>query len=113
MDIIGPIKPPSALGHTYILAATDYFSKWAEAICLKHVPGMSVAIFVQHHIIYRSGVPDQITSDTGLQYRSQYIDRLATQFCFDWKYSTMYNPRANGLAEAFNKTLYAVLQKSM
>lgn len=30
--IIGPINPPSSAGHRFILAATDYFSKWAEAI---------------------------------------------------------------------------------
>ena len=27
MDIVGPITPPSAKGHRYILAITEYFSK--------------------------------------------------------------------------------------
>ncbi|KAG9453545.1 hypothetical protein H6P81_006449 [Aristolochia fimbriata] len=31
MDIIGPINPKSSANHQYILTATDYFSKWAEA----------------------------------------------------------------------------------
>ncbi|KAJ1700984.1 hypothetical protein LUZ63_000763 [Rhynchospora breviuscula] len=30
-DIIGPIDPPASNGHRFILATTDYFSKWAEA----------------------------------------------------------------------------------
>lgn len=29
MDIVGPITPNSANRHYYILAMTDYFSKWA------------------------------------------------------------------------------------
>lgn len=30
LDVVGPMMKSSA-GHLYILAATDYFSKWAEA----------------------------------------------------------------------------------
>ncbi|XP_019150530.1 PREDICTED: uncharacterized protein LOC109147323 [Ipomoea nil] len=35
LDVVGPITPKSSAGHAYILAATDYFSKWAEAVALK------------------------------------------------------------------------------
>ena len=35
MDVVDPISPPSSKGHRFILAITDYFSKWAEAIPLK------------------------------------------------------------------------------
>ncbi|XP_019190539.1 PREDICTED: uncharacterized protein LOC109184998 [Ipomoea nil] len=35
LDVVGPITPMSSAGHAYILAATDYFSKWAEAVSLK------------------------------------------------------------------------------
>jgi hypothetical protein len=37
MDVIGPIHPPSSKGHRFILAATDYFSKWSEVVALKVV----------------------------------------------------------------------------
>lgn len=37
IDVIGSIEPPSSQGHHYILAATDYFSKWAEAVPLWEV----------------------------------------------------------------------------
>ena len=30
LDVIGPLKPASSRGHMFILAATDYFSKWTE-----------------------------------------------------------------------------------
>ncbi|XP_059664025.1 uncharacterized protein LOC132309757 [Cornus florida] len=35
LDFIGKLTPSSADGHTYIMVATDYFTKWAEAIPLK------------------------------------------------------------------------------
>ncbi|XP_020254134.1 uncharacterized protein LOC109831208 [Asparagus officinalis] len=37
MDIVGPVTPPSSKGHRFILAITDYFSKWAETIPLREV----------------------------------------------------------------------------
>ncbi|KAI5317506.1 hypothetical protein L3X38_037213 [Prunus dulcis] len=33
LDVVGPIAPKSSDGHSYILAATDYFSKWRK-LCL-------------------------------------------------------------------------------
>jgi len=35
IDIIGQIYPPSSKGHKFILVATNYFTKWVEAIPLK------------------------------------------------------------------------------
>ncbi len=37
MDMIGQINPPLSKGHKFILVATDYFTKWVEAIPLKKV----------------------------------------------------------------------------
>ena len=50
MDVVGPL-PKSSGGHLYILAATDYFSKWAEAVALKEVKKENVANFTQVNII--------------------------------------------------------------
>jgi hypothetical protein len=32
MDMIVKINPPSSKGHQFILAITDYFTKWVEAV---------------------------------------------------------------------------------
>jgi len=57
MDGVGPISPPSSKGHRFILAITDYFSQWAEAILLREVKASGVIKFIKHHVIYYFGVP--------------------------------------------------------
>ncbi|CAL9004724.1 unnamed protein product [Prunus brigantina] len=87
LDVVGPIAPKSSDGHSYILAATDYFSKWAEAVPLKEVKKENVVNFIKVNIIHRY------------------------DFGFKQHNSSMYNAPANGLAEAFNKTLCNLLKK--
>ncbi|KAK4386124.1 Transposon Tf2-12 polyprotein [Sesamum angolense] len=64
LDVVGPLTK-SSRGHLYILAATDYFSKWAEAVPLKEVKKENVADFIRTHIIYHYGVPRYIITDNG------------------------------------------------
>ncbi|KAL0455852.1 UNVERIFIED_CONTAM: Retrovirus-related Pol polyprotein from transposon opus [Sesamum latifolium] len=56
LDVVGPTTKSSG-GHLYILATTDYFSKWAEAVPLKEVKKENVTDFIRTNIIYRYGVP--------------------------------------------------------
>ena len=35
MDLIRKIHPTSSKGHTFILVAIDYFTKWVEVVPLK------------------------------------------------------------------------------
>jgi hypothetical protein len=57
MDIIGKINPPSSKGHQFILAITDYFTKWVEAVPMKSVASKDVINFVKEHAIHRFGIP--------------------------------------------------------
>ncbi|KAL0349639.1 UNVERIFIED_CONTAM: Transposon Tf2-12 polyprotein [Sesamum radiatum] len=110
MDVVGPLIKSSG-GHLYILAATDYFSKWADAVPLKEVKKENVANFIRTHIIYRYGVPRYIITDNGKPFRNSLIDKLCQHFDFKQRNSSMYYAAANGLAEAFNKTLCNLLKK--
>lgn len=65
MDIVGPITPTSAKGHQYIRTATDYFSKWAEAVALREIKSSDIVWFVNVHLIYRFRVPNRIITDNG------------------------------------------------
>lgn len=70
IDVIGAIDPPSSKGQQFILAATDYFSRWAEAVPLKEVKSDNVINFLERNIIYRFGILQRITSDNGLAFKS-------------------------------------------
>ena len=113
MDVIGPISPPSSQGHQYILAATDYFSKWAEAVALRSVKAKHVESFIRHAILYRHGIPEKITTDNGTPFKNATIDKLCAKFKIKHCYSSPYYPPANGLAEAFNKTIVKILKKTV
>ncbi|KAK4409602.1 hypothetical protein Sango_0033200 [Sesamum angolense] len=110
LDVVGPLTKSSG-GHLYILAATDYFSKWAEAVPLKEVKKENVADFIRTHVIYRYGVPRYIITDNGKPFCNSLIDKLCQKFDLKQRNSSMYYAAANGLAEAFNKTLCNLLKK--
>ncbi|XP_075473874.1 uncharacterized protein LOC142504919 [Primulina tabacum] len=84
LDVVGPMTKSSA-GHLYILAATDYFSKWAEAVPLKEIMESPFAIVELTNFV-----------------RGLVLNK---------RKSSMYYAAANGLAEAFNKTLCNLLKK--
>ncbi|XP_020245255.1 uncharacterized protein LOC109823389 [Asparagus officinalis] len=111
MDIVGLVTPPSSKGHRFILAITDYFSKWAEAILLSEVKTSNVIKFLKHHIVYRYDVPRHIIHDNGPQFVSQAFTRFCDKFRIKNLASTAYNPVANGKVEAFNKTIVRILTK--
>ena len=79
MDMIGKINPPSSKGHMWILAVTDYFTKWVEAVPMKSVNSQDVINFVKEHVIHRFGIPQTITTDGG----SVFISKEFRKFCED------------------------------
>ncbi|XP_028065579.1 uncharacterized protein K02A2.6-like [Camellia sinensis] len=97
--------------HLYISAATDYFSKWAEVVPLKEVKKETAVDFIKSHIIYRYGVPRYIITDNGKSFYNSPMDKLCERFGFKQHNSSIYNAPANGLAEAFHKTLGNLLKK--
>ncbi|XP_058220656.1 uncharacterized protein LOC131330914 [Rhododendron vialii] len=110
LDEVGPLTK-SSVGHLYILAATDYFSKWAEAILVKEVKKETIVDFIMSNIIFQYGVPCHIITDNGTPFVNKLMDKLCDKFDFVQRTSSMYNAPANGLAEAFNKTLSNLLKK--
>jgi hypothetical protein len=48
--------------------ATNYFSKWVEAIPIKTVTSDNMIDFVKEHIVYRFGILQTITTNQGSQF---------------------------------------------
>ncbi|PKI75902.1 hypothetical protein CRG98_003701 [Punica granatum] len=81
MDVIGPINPKASNGHTFILVAIDYFTKWVEAITLASVTAKAVARFLRRDVIARYGVPATIIMDNAKNLNNKcYQQRMARAF---------------------------------
>ena len=103
--MVGSLTPKSFDGHSYILAAIDYFSKWAKAAVFHEVKKETVIHFIRY------GVPCYVISDNGKEFYNKSMDKLHNDFGFKQHNSSMYNVPTNGLAEAFNETLCNFLKK--
>ncbi|XP_070019015.1 uncharacterized protein [Nicotiana sylvestris] len=71
----------------------------------------NVASFIRVNIIYRFGIPRCIIMDNGKPFDNRLMNKIFDLFGFKQRNSSMYNVAANGLAEAFNKTLCNFLKK--
>ncbi|KAD5803282.1 hypothetical protein E3N88_14642 [Mikania micrantha] len=112
MDIVGKqLKAPG--GKVFMLAMTDYFSKWIEAEAFVQVREKEVISFIKRNILTRFGIPAEITCDNG----SQFICKRTTNFCESWGIkmitSTPVHPQANGQAESSNKIIINNLKKKL
>jgi hypothetical protein len=96
IDLIGQIYPPSSKGHKFILVATDYFTKWVEAIPLKKVTSASMIDFVKGHIVYRFGIPQTIITDQDTMFTSGEFDEFAIGMGIKVLNSSRYYAQANG-----------------
>jgi hypothetical protein len=113
IDLISQINPPSSKGHKFLLLATDYFTKWDEAIPLKKVTSENMVEFVKKHIIYRFGIPQKITTDQGTQFISSEFREFAESMGIKLLNSSPYYAQSNGQAEASNKIMIKIIQKKI
>jgi len=113
MDTIGQINPPTSKGHKWILAATDYFTKWVEVVPMKNVTARDVVNFVKEHIVYRFGIPQTITTDQGEVFTAEEFKKFAKEMGISLIQSSPYYAQANGLAEASNKSLIKLIKRKI
>ena len=82
MDIVGKL-PEAPGGKVFMLAVTDYFSKWIEADAFKHVTETEVISFLTKNVITRYGIPSEIVCDNG----TQFVGSRTRNFCKQWNIS--------------------------
>ena len=114
IDFVGPIKPPSRYGQKhYILVATEYVTKWAEALATKTDDAKTVAKFIYENIITRFGCPKELVSDRGTHFLNDIIEQLINKFLIKHRKTTPYHPRANGQTEKTNGILCKIITKTV
>ena len=88
-----------------MLVATDYFTKWTEAVPLKNMTHKEVIEFITDHIIHRFDIPQTLTTDQGTSFISKEVHAFAESYKIKLLNSSPYYAQANGQAESSNKTL--------
>ena len=109
-DIVGPLSPPTSEGHRFILTLIDYATGFPEAIPLKEIDSISVAEALLV-IFSRVGIPREILSDRGAQFKSALMKELHKLLGVKPSFTTPYHPSCNGRVERFHSTLKASLGK--
>ncbi|MCO5571810.1 hypothetical protein L7F22_025558 [Adiantum nelumboides] len=104
IDAIGPL-PRTSTGKQYILTATDYMTRWAEAASVARITAADVSKFVLDYVCSRFGTPLEILSDRGPGFRTDLLDALLENLSIKHVHSTPYYPQCNGLVEKTNGVL--------
>ncbi|XP_050706587.1 uncharacterized protein LOC126991970 [Eriocheir sinensis] len=112
VDVVGPLSPPSAEGHWYILILIDFATGFPEAIPLKDVDSVSVAEALLSSFS-RVGIPREILSDRGTQFTSQLIAELHKLLGVRPQFTTPFHPSGNGRVERLHGPLKAALRKDL
>ncbi|GBM25387.1 Pro-Pol polyprotein [Araneus ventricosus] len=108
IDIIGPIDPPSAKGHIYVLCLVDQHTRWAEALPLTSLTAKATCEALLT-IFMRTGVPNVIASDNGTNFNASLTQEFEKRMGSSPRFSTPLHPESNGLVERFNQTLKKML----
>jgi len=63
LDFIGEIHPTSSAQHRWILIATDYFTKWIEAISTRQAMDTVIIQYLESNILSHFRFPHKIIID--------------------------------------------------
>jgi hypothetical protein len=109
LDFIGEVCPSSSKGHRFVLMATDYFTKWIEAMPLRSMTHKEVINFVLQHIVHRFWVPQTLTTDQGLAFMSHQFKEFADSLKIKVLNSSPYYSEV----EASNKSIMKLIKKKI
>ena len=74
IDFVGPISPAAINSQArYIIVATDYFTKWAEAKATRKADARSTAKFLYEQVISHNRCPLELISDRGIHFLNEII----------------------------------------
>jgi transposase InsO family protein len=110
LDFIGEIHPASSGQHRWILTATNFFTKWIEAIPTKSASHKVIIGFLED-LITRFGCPRRIVTDNATSLKAEPLVKFCEQFGIKMIHSTPYYPQGNGLAESSNKSLIRIIKR--
>ena len=90
LDFVGPFSPPSNQ-KVHILVATDYVTKWVEAMDFSRATEESVIKFL-FELFVRYGLPWEVITDGGAQFTGNKITATLRNHHVTHKVTSPYHP---------------------
>jgi hypothetical protein len=90
LDLIGEIHPPSSPQHRSILIATNYFTKWIEAVPTRQATNIVIIQFLERNIFSRYGCPVNIITDNETTFKSKRMEKFCSDYNITLGHSTSY-----------------------
>eukprot|EP00253_Pinus_taeda_P003993 PITA_03993 len=97
----------------WILIATDYFTKWIEAIPTRQATDMIIIQFLEYNILSRFGFPHKIITDNAVAFKSKKMVEFCNKYNITLVHSMAYYLQGNGLAKSSNKSLVNIIKKML
>ena len=104
VDLFGPLRT-SGNGKKYILCVTDAFTKYVELIAIPDKEAKTVTSAILHKWICRFGLPLEILSDMGGEFRNKLSASLWEMLGTTHTTTSPRHPQCNAQCEIANKTI--------
>ena len=88
LDFIGEIHPSSSGQHRWILTATNYFTKWIEAIPTRQANDSVIISFLENNILSRFGCPMKVKTNNAQEFNSKKLINFCHQYHITLRNST-------------------------
>ena len=87
----------------------DYFSKWMQAIAVRHPDAVTAAKKLVDHFITIVGVPLELHSDQGSNFESNVFKEMCKILRMTKTRTTQRRPQSDGMIERGNRTIENML----
>ena len=105
--------PRTRRGNQYAVVFVDYLTKWPEAFAVPDQSSATVAKLLVEEVVSRHGVPSEVLSDRGNTFLSGLMKEVEVLLGYHKVNTTAYHPQTDGLVERYNRTLTAMLAKTV
>lgn len=109
VDMMGPVKCTNR-GNSYMITATDAFSKWAFCKPVHNIKTTEVIKFMEDYILSVHGKPQVIITDKGSQFTSTEWRLWVDKHRITHNLTTPRHPQSNGIDERLNGTLSRIIR---
>jgi hypothetical protein len=92
LDFIGEIYLPSSTQHRWILTATNYFTKWIEAVPTRQATNTVIIQFLESNILSRFDCPVKIITDNAVAFKSKKMGKSCSDYNITLGHSKTYYP---------------------